>query len=154
MFSFKQMQKALVLLWFRSKKVKKTKHWFYCGSAQKSEKSSGFTTFSLETMKKSIGFTSKGPETNWKTIGFTVKPVPGNQPLGNDPRRRGLNYNNSSWFDQGSIKKWKKHWVYCVFVQNNENSMGFTGFSLKQVKKTLVLQAKDPETIEKPLVSL
>ena len=51
-FSFKKVEKALVLQCFRSNMLKK--HWFYCVFAQKGSKSSGFTMFSLKELKKTV----------------------------------------------------------------------------------------------------
>ena len=68
--SLQNVEKPLVLLCFRSKRLKK--HWFYCVFAQNC----------------------------WKTIGFTSKTSPSHrqQPAtSNDPRIRGLNQQHSSW---------------------------------------------------------
>ena len=49
-FSHKKVEKALVLLCFRSNMLKT--HWFYCVFAQKGWKSIGFTVFSLKNVEK------------------------------------------------------------------------------------------------------
>ena len=80
MFSFKNVEKALVLLWFRSNMQKqqlvllcfhskmlktigftvfslkhvKNNHWFYCVFAQKYKKSTGFTVFSIKKVEKPL----------------------------------------------------------------------------------------------------
>ena len=59
-FSLQNVEKAMVLLCFRSKMLKN--QWFYCGFDQKWWNTIGFTMFSLKHIEK--------------TIGFTVKPIP------------------------------------------------------------------------------
>ena len=56
MFSLKSIEKALVLLCFRSKVLKK--HWFYCVFAQKGWKTIGFIV-KMQKSEKTIGFTVK-----------------------------------------------------------------------------------------------
>ena len=64
--SRKKVEKALVLLRFRSKMLKN--HWFYCVFAQKGWKTIGFTVFSLKSIEKALVllcFRSKRLKNHW-----------------------------------------------------------------------------------------
>ena len=64
-FSLHNVEKALVLLCFRSKMLKK--HWFYCVFAQKGWKTIGFIV-KMQKSEKTIGFTMKNFKKEQKPV--------------------------------------------------------------------------------------
>ena len=103
------------------------KHWFYIVFAQTILKSIGFTVFLLKNVKKPsvlLCFPSKMLKNHWFYCAF--------------------------------VQKCKKSTgFYCVFGPTKyQKSIGFIDPATDIIEKPLVLQAKRPKDIEKPLVLL
>ena len=120
-------KKALVLLCFRSKMVKK--HWFYCVFAPKVKKALVLLCFRSKMLKNHWFYKQRCRKT-WKTIGFTVKRAPGHRKTNPGPPGHG----SGVW---SSPTRKDKLWGTLTDKLFREKTIGFTVKNFKKEQKPL-----------------